>query len=118
MKFTSILLRPKKQAATTLNAPPTYEFVQRYIRPRLPPILRYGVGWNIVWTLAHCGFAYCAYLYINMVIKDDDQRKVMASEYVLINDDRGRPVDIGFKPLVDAATRAKERSRRISEGDI
>lgn len=92
--------------------------VSNFFRHKLPPTWRYGARWKavkLVWYGAAASGAYAIYL---TMFPGGEAQRLRASDYVVAFDERGRPCDLGYRPLVEAAERARERSRRIGEGDI
>jgi hypothetical protein len=100
------------------NAPPTVKFVQRFVRPRLPPFLRYGIGWNCFLTVCYMGVASVSFYMWTCIFRTEEEKTKIRDEYVLVKDAHGRPVDYAYRPLVEASQRAKERNRRLREGDV
>jgi molybdopterin converting factor small subunit len=100
------------------NAPPTMNIVQRYVRPRLPAVLRYGTGWKVVLgTFYALAFAAAVAIFREM-FPEQAEVKRRADEYVIVKDERGRAVGLGYRPIVEAAEKAKERNRRLRDGDV
>ena len=90
-----------------------------YVRPRLPAWAQYGRIWSAIRGLTYCcqvavigalGYGY----FFSM---DDERREREARSFVFVRDERGQVCDIARDFQVDAALRAKKRSKRLLEGE-
>jgi hypothetical protein len=89
------------------------------LRPMLPPRWQYGWRWTslkVAWTamLTYIGYGSCKAMFF-MTNEEIDQK---STEYTFIRDDRGRVVDIGWKPIVNGGTRARARAQQLLDDDL
>ena len=88
------------------------------IRPRLPVFLRYGAGWTVVKGSVYGSFAMFMLNLSYLMFGPNDAVESKRREYVVVKDDYGKPVDMMPKDLAEAAMRARERSRKMRDGDL
>jgi hypothetical protein len=93
------------------------------VRPKLPVVLQYGIGWAAVYWSLVAGLTYATYSVFQLIAPSDDgereKRKEIAEEdYVVVFDDKGRPAGYTYKPYAKAADKAIERTRRLRDGDL
>ncbi|EAN79142.1 uncharacterized protein TEOVI_000280000 [Trypanosoma equiperdum] len=89
----------------------------RQLRPYLPPAWQYGWRWKLlqgIWLGSALSFS--SYLVYVMYFRDSDSDIAQrAAQYTYVRNEHGQVVDIGYKPLIDAAHRARRRAQRLLE---
>lgn len=94
-------------------------YVFQQLRPRLPVRWQYGWRWNSLkaaWLVGWLSFiGYLAYMMFFKYSNEDIAAQ--ASKFTYIRNEQGEVVDIGYKPIVDSAKRAKRRADRILSDD-
>lgn len=94
-------------------------YVFQQLRPRLPIKWQYGWRWTslkVVWLVGWISFiGYLAYM---MFFKySNEEIAVHAAKFTYVRNQQGEVVDIGYKPVVDSAKRAKRRADRYLSDD-
>lgn len=111
--------RGKKQSTARPGVPDLPKsaggYVFQQLRPRLPIRWQYGWRWTglkVLWVVGWTSFV--GYLGWTMWFKySEEEIARQAAKFTYIRNENGEVIDIGYKPIVDSARRAKRRAERL-----
>lgn len=94
-------------------------YIFQQLRPRLRIRWQYGWRWSALKSLWVIGWgSFIVYVVYVMFFKyTNAEIAEQATQYTYVRNDRGEVVDIGFKPIVDAAKRARRRADKLLDPD-
>jgi hypothetical protein len=85
-----------------------------YLRPRLPFVWQYGWRFKALQATWLLFFGACAAkLAMVMFGSTDEEIREKAAQYKFVRDEQGRVIDVAYKPVINAAQRARDRATRL-----